>query len=577
MYDTLGTAGILNCGATANNDVDIDEVGDLPTACPSDFMVSVTATNINDQRTFSGYGATTIDVGAPGQSVVTTALGGGIASVSGTSFASPLTAGVIALLYSAPCPSLAALMHNDPTEAALLVRQALFTGVEQVGNLPGQTVTGGRINAYNSLSLIMDNCSDCPVPYDLAISSDAIGQGTLSWSALPGTYDVRYRLVGASDWTEVDSVEGTELAINGLDACQPYEFQVAASCDEGTSPFGPSLLWTSEGCCTAPLTITATANDTSSATVQWTTVLASNTYDLRHRAVGAADWTELDGLTGNGATLNDLPACSDQEVQMRSSCGTVQADWSASTVFHVPGCGQCIEGAFCSSSGDDEFEWIAGVHIGFINRASSGDGGYADVNVTNAATELVIGDSYPITLTPGYDGSSYFEYFTVWMDLDRDGEFDASELVFDPGDSVLVPVVSTLTVPSTATPGPARMRVVMKYDQPVANGCTTYDFGETEDYCVSLVTTPSGIGENSAATAVMVYPQPANDVVNFITGNTGNAELLVMDASGRVLLDLPVSNGLIALPTQDLSDGLYIYRIRSKGVDRARGTFMVVH
>jgi subtilisin family serine protease len=105
MYDSLGAQGVLNCGATANNNVDVDVVGDLPTACPSDFMISVTATNIDDMRTFSAYGATTIDVGAPGDNVYTTSISGGYGTTSGTSFASPLTAGVIGLLYSAPCAS----------------------------------------------------------------------------------------------------------------------------------------------------------------------------------------------------------------------------------------------------------------------------------------------------------------------------------------------------------------------------------------------------------------------------------------------------------------------------------------
>jgi hypothetical protein len=141
MYDTLGTAGILSCGATANNNVNVDQVGDLPTACPSDFMVSVTATNSADNRTFSAYGLTTIDVGAPGDNVRTTSLGGGYGTTSGTSFASPLTAGVIGLLYSAPCPSLMALVQADPAAGALYIRNKLFEGVDQVGNLGGQTVT----------------------------------------------------------------------------------------------------------------------------------------------------------------------------------------------------------------------------------------------------------------------------------------------------------------------------------------------------------------------------------------------------------------------------------------------------
>ena len=41
-YDDLGAVGILNCGATANNNVNIDVVGDMPTGCGSDYMVAVT-------------------------------------------------------------------------------------------------------------------------------------------------------------------------------------------------------------------------------------------------------------------------------------------------------------------------------------------------------------------------------------------------------------------------------------------------------------------------------------------------------------------------------------------------------
>jgi hypothetical protein len=45
MYDTLGTARHLELRRHRQPQRDVDVVGDLPTACPSDFMVSVTATN----------------------------------------------------------------------------------------------------------------------------------------------------------------------------------------------------------------------------------------------------------------------------------------------------------------------------------------------------------------------------------------------------------------------------------------------------------------------------------------------------------------------------------------------------
>lgn len=158
FYNTLGAEGILNCGATANNNVNIDVVGDMPTACSSPYMISVTATNNNDVRTFSGYGQTTIDLGAPGASVYTTSNGGGNGSTTGTSFASPLTAGVIALLYSVPCEDLANLALSDPQGAADIVRTALLDGVDPVTNLTTETVTGGRLNAYNSILLIQSGC-----------------------------------------------------------------------------------------------------------------------------------------------------------------------------------------------------------------------------------------------------------------------------------------------------------------------------------------------------------------------------------------------------------------------------------
>ncbi|MBK9761031.1 MAG: S8 family serine peptidase [Flavobacteriales bacterium] len=159
FYDTMGQAGILSCGATANNNVNVDVVGDMPTACSSPYMISVTATDANDQRTFSGYGLTTIDVGAPGASVRTTTTSNTYVTTSGTSFATPLTAGVLALMYSTPCVGLAQLARSNPQGAANAMRTALFAGVEQVGNLPGQTVTGGRINANNSVQYIVNNCA----------------------------------------------------------------------------------------------------------------------------------------------------------------------------------------------------------------------------------------------------------------------------------------------------------------------------------------------------------------------------------------------------------------------------------
>ena len=158
FYDVLGGVGILNCGATANQQYNIDTEFDMPTGCSSPYMVSVTATDNQDVRTFSGYGATTIDLAAPGDNVYLPTGSTNYGYTSGTSFASPCVAGAIALLYSAPCADLMGQALIDPQGTADLVLGCLLDGVDVVSNLVGETATGGRLNTFNSLNLLMANC-----------------------------------------------------------------------------------------------------------------------------------------------------------------------------------------------------------------------------------------------------------------------------------------------------------------------------------------------------------------------------------------------------------------------------------
>ena len=50
MYNTLGEAGILSVAATMNINANVDELGDVPTGCNSDYIISVTNTDRNDTK-----------------------------------------------------------------------------------------------------------------------------------------------------------------------------------------------------------------------------------------------------------------------------------------------------------------------------------------------------------------------------------------------------------------------------------------------------------------------------------------------------------------------------------------------
>jgi subtilisin family serine protease/subtilisin-like proprotein convertase family protein len=132
--------------ASAGNDSNNNDGPNFayPASFPNEFIISVAATDNQDQLAgFSNYGATSVDLGAPGVSIRTCAVGGGYQYIDGTSFSAPYTAGVIALMASA---------SSFATQAQL--KNALLNGVDPIPALAGITLTGGRVNANNSLRLI---------------------------------------------------------------------------------------------------------------------------------------------------------------------------------------------------------------------------------------------------------------------------------------------------------------------------------------------------------------------------------------------------------------------------------------
>ena len=150
--------------------------------------------------------------------------------------------------------------------------------------------------------------------------------------------------------------------------------------------------------------------------------------------------------------------------------------------------------SYCASKGSTySDEWIAGVEIeSFTN--TSGATGYT--NFTAQTVELQAGQSYAVSLTPGFGGTAYNEYWKIWIDLNNDADFsDAGELVFDAGALSNTTVTGSLNIPS-GIEVTTRMRVSMKYNG-AQTECETFSYGEVEDYTVAITT---GSGDTQAPT-----------------------------------------------------------------------------
>lgn len=139
---------------------------------------------------------------------------------------------------------------------------------------------------------------------------------------------------------------------------------------------------------------------------------------------------------------------------------------------------------YCESSGNRvSYEWIAGVAVDNFSN-TSGAQVYSDF--TSQTVELSQGQSHAITLTPGFSGSSYNEYFRVWIDYNQDGDFDdPGEMAFDAGSATSSAVNGSITPPVSAHDGITRMRVSMKYNS-APSACGDLGDGEVEDYSVNI-------------------------------------------------------------------------------------------
>jgi subtilisin family serine protease len=146
-YDAIAALikpGVIMSFSAGNAARDNDVRGQYPANYDLPNIISVAATDANDGLAgFSQYGLRSVDVGAPGVSVLSTFPDDTYGSISGTSMASPHVAGLAALLHA-----------YDSKLSWSSIRNLIVAGGDKVASVQGKTVSGRRINAAGSM-----NCS----------------------------------------------------------------------------------------------------------------------------------------------------------------------------------------------------------------------------------------------------------------------------------------------------------------------------------------------------------------------------------------------------------------------------------
>jgi len=160
-----------------------------------------------------------------------------------------------------------------------------------------------------------------------------------------------------------------------------------------------------------------------------------------------------------------------------------------------------VDVTYCASKGNTyTYEWISKVVFGSFTK-SSGAAGYS--NFTSDIIPVSAGNTYSITLTPGYSSTIYYEYWKVWIDFNHDGDFaDSGENVFT-ANNVKNATSGSVTIPASLSVT-TRMRVSMKYGG-APSYCETFTYGEVEDYTIQITSAgPPPVADFSASTTTIV-------------------------------------------------------------------------
>ncbi len=304
---------------------------------------------------------------------------------------------------------------------------------------------------------------------------------------------------------------------------------------------------------TAP-TLAASGTTSTSTNLSWsgaTDNVGVTGYDVYQGA-------SLIGSTASTSyTVSSLSPSTTYSFTVRAKDAAGNASVSSNTVSVTTLAGTAV--SYCSASANNTAdERIGNVTFGSINNTSTGTAGYE--NFTSVSTNVTRGSAYSLSITPVWTSTKYNEAYAVYIDYNRDGDFaDSGELAWSKTGSTTSPVTGSITIPSTATVGTTRMRVMMQYSSVPTSSCGTYTYGQVEDYTLNIVSSGRGniLDTKDMITDIRVYPNPAKDILNI--SNTTNEDYKIFDMGGKLINSGKLERG--AVNVSGLIKGAYMIQI----------------